>query len=112
MLKNSNYVDGKDGKELTRLIAEYEDITLKMKDLETEKKQIAEKIYAIATVGINETEKVVFSLIQMEGRETISLTDLKKHHEFIYEELDDLNYITCGNPYKVIRNIKHKGSRA
>ena len=111
MLNESNYVDGKDGKELTRLIAEYEDISLKIKDLETEKRQILSKIYGLSVIGTNETDKVVFNLFQMEGRASVSLAEVKKHDSLLYEELDDGGYINYGEPYKVIRSIKHKGKR-
>ena len=111
MMNESNYIDGKDGKELTKLIGEYEDISLKIKDLESEKKQILARICELSKIGTNETEKVVFNLFLMEGRETVSLADIKKHNKLLYEEIDEGGYISCGNPYKVIRSIKHKGKR-
>lgn len=111
MMNLSNYVDGKDGKELSRLISEYEDISLKIKDLETEKKEVLAKIYNLSVIGTNETDKVVFNLFQMEGRESVSLAEIKKHDGYLYEKLDDGGYINYGEPYKVIRSIKHKGKR-
>lgn len=111
MLNDSNYVDGKDGKLLSKLIGEYEDISLKIKDLESEKKAILTQICDLSKVGTNETEKVVFNLFLMEGRETVSLSDIKKRDKLLYEEIDEGGYISYGNPYKVIRSIKHKGKR-
>jgi hypothetical protein len=43
MLENSNLLSGSVAKEVEKLIAEYEDITAKAKDIETSKKAVLQR---------------------------------------------------------------------
>jgi hypothetical protein len=112
MLENSNLLSGKTAKEVEKLIAEYEDITAKAKDLETSKKAVLEKLFSLTEVGINETSNIVFNIVNNSGRENISLKSLHEQAPEIYGTISGMGFISKGDDYKTVRGIKHKGQRA
>lgn len=112
MLENSNLIDGANGKEVTRLIKEYQDITAKLADLDESKKQVLAKLFELTEVGKNETSKYVFNIILNKGRETIGVKNLKENAPSIYTLIQEQELISVGEPYKTIRGIKEKGTRA
>lgn len=112
MLENSNLIDGANGKEVTRLIKEYQDITAKLADLDESKKQVLEQLFKLTEVGKNETSRYVFNIILNKGRETIGVKNLKENAPSIYTLIQEQELISVGEPYKTIRGIKEKGKRA
>ena len=112
MLENSNLVEGKDAKELDRLIAEYQDITAKLADLDTSKKQVLTRIFELAQVGTNETGKFVFNVCENAGRESLSLKSLKEQAPELFKRISGMGLVSIGNSYLTVRGIKLKGDRA
>ena len=112
MLENSNLVEGKNAKELDRLIQEYQDITVKLADLDKSKKQVLEKIFELAQVGTNETGKFVFNVCENAGRESLSLKSLKEQAPELFKRISGMGLVSIGNSYLTVRGIKLKGDRA
>lgn len=112
MLENSNYLDGKVAKEVDTLIAEYEDITAKVKDLETSKKQVLERLFELVKVGVNETNKVCFNIVENKGRVSIAPKKLQEQAPEIYGAITGMGLVSIGEDYLTVRGIKHKGDRA
>ena len=111
MLENSNYLDGKVAKEVDALIAEYEDITAKAKDLETSKKQVLERLFELVKVGVNETNKVCFNIVENKGRVSIAPKKLQEQAPEIYGAITGMGLVSIGEDYLTVRGIKHKGDR-
>ena len=111
MLENSNLLSGKTAKEVDTLIAEYEDITAKVKDLETTKAQVLSRLFELVEVGVNETSNVVFNICENKGRISIAPKKLQEQAPELYGQISGLGLISVGNDYLTVRGIKHKGDR-
>lgn len=59
MLEHSNLIEGQKAKEVNRLIAEYEDITAKLSDLDKSKKEVLAKLFELVEVGTKDRKSVV-----------------------------------------------------
>ena len=112
MLENSNLLSGSTAKEVDKLIAEYEDITAKAKDLETSKKAVLQRLFEITTTGVNETSNVVFNICENKGRVSIAPKKLQEQAPEIFGQISDMGLISVGEDYKTVRGIKHKGNRS
>lgn len=112
MLENSNLLSGTVAKEVDKLIAEYEDITAKVKDLETSKKAVLEKLFAITEKGVNETSNIVFNIVENKGRVSIAPKKLQEQAPELYGMISGMGLISIGEDYLTVRGIKHKGDRA
>ena len=112
MLENSNLLSGTVAKEVEKLIAEYEDITAKTKDLETSKKAVLSRLFEITEKGVNETSKVVFNIVENQGRVSIAPKKLQETAPQIYAEISGMGLVSIGENYLTVRGIKHKGARA
>ena len=112
MLENSNLIESTNGKEVTKLVKEYMDITAKLADLDESKKQVLDRLFKLTEVGVNETSKYVFNIVLNKGRETISVKNLKENAPSIYSLIQEQELISVGEPFKTIRGIKEKGQRA
>ena len=112
MLENSNLLSGAVGKEVDKLIAEYEDIKVKAQDLETSKKAVLKRLFELAPIGINETSKVVFNIINNKGARHVSVKELEKANPKLYGMISGMGLVSVGEDYKTVRGIKHKGERA
>ena len=108
MLENSNLITGKNAKEIDTLIKKYEDVSIQLADLEKTKKEVTSRIFELTEVGINETSKIVFNIVDNKGRETISIKALNENAPDILTELRAKNLVNIGNNYKTIKGIKHK----
>ena len=111
MLENSNLIDGTQAKELNRLLAEYQDITAKLADLDTTKKEVLKRIFELSQIGINETNKFVFNVVDNKGRESISLKSLREDYPELFRKVSGVGLISIGENYKTVRGIKLKGDR-
>jgi hypothetical protein len=111
MLENSNLLTGTVAKEVDKLIAEYEDITAKAKDLETSKKAILKRLFELTQTGVNETNKVVFNIVNNKGRISIAPSKLQEQAPELYGVISGMGLVTIGEDYLTVRGIKHKGSR-
>jgi hypothetical protein len=112
MLENSNLLSGTVAKEVDKLIAEYEDISAKAKDLETSKKAVLQRLFEITTTGVNETSNLVFNIVENKGRVTIAPKKLQEQAPELYGMISGMGLISIGEDYLTVRGIKHKGSRA
>ncbi len=112
MLENSNLLSGTVAKEVDKLIAEYEDISAKAKDLEISKKSVLEKLFALTEKGINETSNVVFNICENKGRVTIAPKKLQEQAPELYGQISGMGLVSVGEDYLTVRGIKHKGERS
>ena len=112
MLENSNLIESTKAQEVNKLIKEYQDLTIKLADLDESKKQVLKRLFELAEVGKNETSKYVFNVVLNKGRETIGIKALRENAEDIYNMLHTLKLINIGEDYKTVRGIKEKGQRA
>jgi len=113
MLENSNLLSGTVAKEVDKLIAEYEDITAKVKDLETSKKAVLQRLFEITTTGVNETGKVIFNIVENKGRVSVAVSKLKDRAPELWEKVrQTMGVVSVGDDYLTVRGIKHKGERA
>lgn len=112
MLENSNLIDGSNAKRVNELIQEYQDITAKAKDLETSKKNCLKELFEITEVGVNETNKFVFNVINNKGAERIALSKVKEQAPELLKKIEGLGLISKGEDYKTVRGIKLKGERS
>ena len=112
MLENSNLLSGTVAKEVDKLIAEYEDISAKAKDLEISKKAVLEKLFALTEKGINETSNVVFNICENKGRVTIAPKKLQEQAPELYGQISGMGLVSVGDDYLTVRGIKHKGERS
>ena len=111
MLENSNLIEGKDGKRVNELLAEYEDIKAKANDLETSKKAVLSELFELAQVGVNETNKYTFKKNNNTGRLNISAKKLQEQAPKLFGQVSDLGLVTVGDNYFTITSIKLKGDR-
>ena len=111
MLENSNLLSGTVAKEVDKLIAEYEDITAKVKDLETSKKAVLEKLFTLTEKGVNETSNIVFNIVENKGRVSIAPKKLQEQAPEIYGVISGMGLVSIGEDYLTVRGIKHKGTR-
>lgn len=112
MLENSNLIESTKAQEVNKLIKEYQDLTIKLADLDESKKQVLKRLFELAEVGKNETSKYVFNVVLNKGRETVGIKALRENAEDIYNMLQTLKLINIGEDYKTVRGIKEKGQRA
>ena len=113
MLENSNLLSGTVAKEVDKLIAEYEDISAKAKDLETSKKAVLQRLFEITTTGVNETSNVVFNICENKGRVSVAVSKLKDRAPELWEKVrQTMGVVSIGDDYLTVRGIKHKGTRA
>ena len=112
MLENSNLIDGKNAKRVNELLQEYQDISAKTKDLETSKKKVLSELFDLTEVGVNETSKFVFNIVENKGRISIAPKKLQEQAPDIYGTISNLGLITVGDDYLTVRGIKLKGDRA
>ena len=112
MLENSNLLSGAVAKEVDTLIKEYEDITVKIKDLETSKKTVLDRLFEITEKGINETSRVVFNICENAGRVSIAPKKLQEQAPEIFGVISGMGLVSQGDSYLTVRGIKHKGDRA
>ncbi len=112
MLENSNLIESTKASAVNKLIKEYQDITIKLADLDESKKQVLAKLFELTEVGKNETSKYVFNIVLNKGRETIGVKNLKENAPSIYSLIQEQELVSVGEPFKTIRGIKEKGQRA
>lgn len=112
MLENSNLVQGKSAKEVDKLLKEYEDITIKLADLDKSKKEVLTRLFELTEVGTNETSNYVFNIVMNKGRETIGVKKLRDNNHALYEIMESEGYLSVGEPFKTVRGIKLKGNRS
>lgn len=111
MLENSNLIESTTAKEVDKLLVEYQGVTAQLSDLETTKKAILKRLFELVEIGKNETSKHVFNIVQVAGRQTISLPEVKEKESYLYERLADAHLIEYGADYLTVRGIKEKGDR-
>ena len=111
MLENSNLIDGTQAKELNKLLTEYQGIIVKLADLDTTKKEVLKRIFELSQIGINETNKFVFNVVNNTGRESISLKSLREDYPDLFKKVSGAGLISIGENYKTVRGIKLKGDR-
>ena len=111
MLENSNLIEGQKAKEVNKLVADYQDITAKLSDLEKTKKETLAKLFELTEVGTNETNKFVFNVVNNSGRQTISIKTLTDKDPELFEFINKQGYVNIGECFKTIRGIKLKGDR-
>ena len=63
MLENSNLIEGQTAKRVNVLLKEYQDVTTKLTDLETTKGKVLEELFALVDIGVNETDKFTFKVL-------------------------------------------------
>ena len=112
MLENSNLIEGKQAKELDKLLTDYQAVVAQLNDLDTTKKNILKRIFELAEVGTNETSKFVYSKGLVNGRQSISVKSLQEQAPDLYGKISGLGLISVGQDYYVIRGIKLKGERS
>ena len=109
MLENSKLVDGQDAKELNRACKEYNKVTSEIKDLETTKKKNAEVIKKYCNIGaVHETTEYIVTMAHVEGRVTISASEVEKKAPELFRQLLALDLVKVGDSYLQIKSIKHK----
>lgn len=108
MLDNSTRHEGETATKLNKLIRQYEDINIQLNDLETTKKEVLAEIFAIAQLGINETNCYVFNVCNNSGRVSIAPKKLFETAPDIYSQIEKLNLITTGKDYLTVRGIKKR----
>ena len=112
MLENSYLHEGLESKEIEKLLKEYQDITTKLADLNETKKRVLDRLQELSQVGVNETRNYVYSVSLVNGKRTISVSELQKNAPELLKRISGLGYLSVGEDYKVIRGIKEKGDRA
>lgn len=110
MLKQNNSVrlDGQKAKDTDKLLKEYQDLIIQYKDIEARKKEVLAEIIKLSKVGVNETNKFVFKISEIAGKETISVNKLKENEPSIYTVLRQKNLVSMGDNYLKITSIKPK----
>ena len=112
MLENSNLLEGTVAKRVNELIQEYQDITAKVKDLETSKKNVLAELFKLAEVGVNETNKFCFNIVENKGRVSIAPKKLQELAPELYGQISGMGLLSVGEDYLTVRGIKLKGDRA
>ena len=111
MLENSNLIEGKQAKELNKLLTDYQAVVAQLDDLDTTKKNILRRIFELAPVGVNETNLFTFKVIEQAGRQSLSLKSLQESAPDIFGKVSALGLISVGENFKTVRSIKLKGDR-
>ena len=111
MLENSNLIEGKDAKEVNELLKEYEDIKAKANDLETSKKAVLSRLFELAVVGVNETNKYTFKKNDNKGRVNISVKKMQEQDPDLFGLVSGAGFVSVGENYFTITSIKLKGDR-
>ena len=111
MLENSFLLEGLEAKEIDKLLQEYNDVTTKLKDLETTKKSILARVFEIANVGVNETSKFTFNICEQAGKKSISVNDLMKQAPDLFGKISSLGLVSVGKSFKTLKSVKVKGNR-
>ena len=111
MLENSNLIEGQDAKEVNELLAEYEDIKARANDLETSKKRVLTRLFELAKIGPNETNKYFFKKNDNKGRLNVSVKKLQEQAPDLFGQISDLGLVSVGENYLTITGIKLKGDR-
>ena len=111
MLENSNLLEGQTAKRVNTLLREYQDITSKLTDLETSKQKVLEELFSLASVGVNETDKFTFKVLEQAGRQSLSLKSLQESAPDLFGKVSALGLISVGKDFKTVRSIKLKGDR-
>ena len=111
MLENSNLIEGAVAKEVNELLREYEDIKVKANDLETSKKKILSRLFELAQVGVNETNKYTFKKNDNKGRVNISVKKFQEQAPDLFGQVSDLGLVSVGENYFTITSVKLKGDR-
>lgn len=109
MLQHSILLDGKEGKEVEKLLKEYQKTVTELTDLEKTKREILNKIFELSQEGTNETQNYVFTKSLVSGRKSISVKALQEQAEEIYRKISGLGLVSIGEDYYVIRGIRLKG---
>ena len=112
MLENSYLHEGLESKEIEKLLKEYQDLTVKLTDLDETKKSVLKRLYELSQVGVNETRNYVYSISLVNGRRTISVSELQKNAPELLKRISGLGFLSVGEDYKVIKGIKEKGDRS
>ena len=112
VLENSNFINGKQAKEVDTLIKEYQDITARLNDLDTSKKEVLKKLFELSELGVNETLNYTYKVLEQAGRQSLSLKTLQDKEPTIYAEIQEKGLITQGEPFKKVSSIKLKGARS
>ena len=111
MLENSNLLEGKTAKRVNVLLREYQDVTSKLSDLETTKKNILNALFDLVPVGLNETNMFTFKIIEQAGRQSLSVKSLQESAPDLFGKVSALGLISTGENFKTVRSIKLKGDR-
>lgn len=112
MLENSYLVEGKTAKEVDALLQEYTDIVTKLADLDESKKKVLERLFELSQEGKNETSKFVYSKSLVNGKQSISVKNLREQAPDLLGRISGLGLVSVGKDYYVIRGIKLKGERS
>lgn len=111
MLENSNLIEGQTAKRVNVLLKEYQDVTAKLTDLETTKGKVLEELFALVDIGVNETDKFTFKVLNNAGRRSIPVAELEKQEPYLFKKLSGLGFVNVGKDFKTVRSIKIKGDR-
>ena len=111
MLEHSNLIEGNNAKEVNKLLAEYQDITAKLADLDKSKKEVLTKLFELAELGTNETNKFIFNVVNNSGRKSISVKNLSEQAPDLFGKISGLGLVSIGEDYLTVRGIKLKGER-
>ena len=111
MLENSNLIEGQTAKRVNHLLKEYQDITTKLSDLEETKKKVLKELFELAPIGVNETDKFTFKVLEQAGRQSLSLKSLQESAPDLFGKVSALGLISVGADFKTVRSIKLKGER-
>ena len=111
MLENSNLIEGQTAKRVNHLLKEYQDITTNLSDLEETKKKVLKELFELAPIGVNETDKFTFKVLEQAGRQSLSLKSLQESAPDLFGKVSALGLISVGADFKTVRSIKLKGER-
>lgn len=112
MLENSNLIGGKEAKRVNELLKEYQDVTTKLTDLETTKKNVLTELFTLVETGVNETDKFTFNICEQKGKQSLSLKTLRETAPDLFGKVSALGLINVGADFKTVRSIKLKGVRS
>lgn len=112
MLENSNLLEGSIAKRVNELLQEYQDVSVKIKDLETTKKNVLNELFSLTEIGVNETGKFVFNIVENKGRLSIAPKKLQEQAPELYGQISGMGLLSVGEDYLTVRGIKLKGDRS
>lgn len=108
MLENSILIDGTKGQELDKLFKEYNDLVIKLKDLNKTKGEIVEKIKEVCNKGETyETMNYTITMVQKSGAVTVDRKALEEKYPTVFEEVKKV-----GEPTLSMGTPKLKGNRS